>query len=443
MPINPSIAMGFQQPQIESPLNAMARATQIQQAQEEMQLNALRARGVERELAEADRWSNALRSGLDFESPEGQRTLLAANPAKAIDLFKNVAERKKAAAEAGRIKAETADRILGTYRAMLPEIQTPEQMAEWYTHQRGRSELEGTPVFAHSLEQKIASIPRDPAKFAEFKAQVEMGMDKWLDRNRGIATVPGGAIQSAFNYGVATPPITEARSQGPQMGTTEGSPGQPRQAYRITSGPDGKLQVETAPIPKTEKPTLAENLDVKDIAARNKAYVGAKTAVDAYEAKAAQYVADLRRLAAHPGLPAIAGPLDARTPTFFPQSVQAETLYKQILGSDILSTIENAKNASPTGSSPLGQVTNSDRDLYRDTTGLSQTLDPGTLKAELLKKATAIEAHAKRVRAGFNETYDYKNAPAPASSGPKVGTVADGYRFKGGDPGKKENWEKQ
>ena len=29
------------------------------------------------------------------------------------------------------------------------------------------------------------------------------------------------------------------------------------------------------------------------------------------------------------------------------------------------------------------------------------------------------------------------------SSGPKVGTVADGYRFKGGDPSKKENWEKQ
>jgi hypothetical protein len=35
------------------------------------------------------------------------------------------------------------------------------------------------------------------------------------------------------------------------------------------------------------------------------------------------------------------------------------------------------------------------------------------------------------------------NTPAkPPSSGPKVGAVEDGYRFKGGDPSKQENWEK-
>jgi hypothetical protein len=33
-------------------------------------------------------------------------------------------------------------------------------------------------------------------------------------------------------------------------------------------------------------------------------------------------------------------------------------------------------------------------------------------------------------------------SPSPAAnSGPKPGAVEDGYRFKGGDPGKQENWE--
>jgi hypothetical protein len=412
MPLNTNIALGFQAPQIESPVNAMLRMSQLEAANQESQLNALRARGIETTMREDENFRNALKGGGDYSDPEVQRNLLAANPARAIDLFKNLAERNKSAAEAKRIRAETADRVLGTYRAMLPGVQTPEEMAEWYRHQRGRKELEDTPVFAHSLEQKIAGIPTDPAKFAEFKAQVEMGMDKWFDRNRGIATTPGGAVQSAFKYGVQTPPITEPRPQGPQTGVTEGAPGTPKQAYRITSAPDGRLQVETAPLPGTEKPTLAETLDVREIAARDKAYIPAKTAVSAYEAKAAQYVKDLRELATHKGLAAIAGPLDARTPTFFPESVRAETLYKKILGTDILSTIENAKSASPTGSSPLGQVTNSDRDLYRDTTGLSQALDPAALKAELLNKATAIEAHAKRIRGAFDQTYEYKTSPA-------------------------------
>ena len=33
-------------------------------------------------------------------------------------------------------------------------------------------------------------------------------------------------------------------------------------------------------------------------------------------------------------------------------------------------------------------------------------------------------------------------APAPATGGPRLGTIEDGFRFKGGDPAKPENWEK-
>lgn len=482
MPINPSIAMGFQQPQIDSPLNAMARATQIQQAQEEMQLNALRAKGMERELAEADKWSNALRSGVDFESPEGQRTLLAANPAKAIDLLKNVAERKKAAAEALRIESETTDRVLGTYRSVLPGIQTPEQMAEWYTRQFEDARLANSPVRAHSLEQKIASIPRDPAKFAEFKAQVEMGMDKYLTykatSERGIPLLPGSKLVRPTAYGDTTPPITEPRQQGPQMGTTESTPGQPRQAYRISSDPDGKLRVEVAPIPGTEKPPGA--LTEKDKLKLKKEIANDYTALNSIVDSSNDTVSLINQLETHPGLKGITG-FSGMLPSI-PEgnAAAAEGIEKSLKGKVTQLGKQIADSSGKIGPMALGEwkivsdmVTSLDRTKGKDIY-LSQLQD---IK-DALTKLTARNAERfsglyedqlsefpqfSEPRT-FNLNYQSTSAqraaekqapaaPKPAapketsgrnmSSGPKVGTVADGYRFKGGDPSKKENWEKQ
>jgi hypothetical protein len=46
--------------------------------------------------------------------------------------------------------------------------------------------------------------------------------------------------------------------------------------------------------------------------------------------------------------------------------------------------------------------------------------------------------------AGVSANSPYLPTPAPASGGaPAVGTVENGYKFKGGDPSKQENWEKQ
>jgi hypothetical protein len=47
--------------------------------------------------------------------------------------------------------------------------------------------------------------------------------------------------------------------------------------------------------------------------------------------------------------------------------------------------------------------------------------------------------HSQPAGVSAESTY----SPKPTPSGPTVGTVENGYRFKGGDPSKKENWEKQ
>jgi hypothetical protein len=426
MPLNTNIALGFQAPQIESPVNAMLRMSQLEAANQESQLNALRARGIETTMREEENFRNALRGGGDYNDPEVQRKLLAANPARAIDLFKNVTDRKKAAADAQRIETETADKTLGIYRSMLPGIQTPQEMAEWYRHQYDNPLLVNTPVRAHSLEAKIAAIPTDPAKFAEFKAQVEMGMDKYFTVNRGIATTPGGAVQSPFKYGVQTPPNLEAKQPATDLSIVPGAPGANSLAVQVKPGvAGGPPQVSATPIPGTAKPTQAETLDVKDIAERNKKYVGAKTAVDTFETKAAEHVRNLKKLADHPGLNGITGLLYGRTPSVTGNARAAEVLFDKVTASDVLELIMDMKRQSPTGASPLGQFTDSDRETVKSTTGFSRILDAKDLRDELLNAAAKMEGVAKRARQAFSETYSYKQGTAAGATPDTTPTTPD------------------
>jgi len=455
MPINPNIAMGFQTPQIESPFNAMARMAQLEAANQESQLNALRARGIETTMREDDNFRNALKGGGDYSDPEVQRNLLAANPARAIDLFKNLAERNKSTAEANRIRAETADRVLGTYRAMLPGIQTPEEMAEWYRHQRGRKELEDTPVFAHSLEQKIAAIPRDPVKFAEFKAQVEMGMDKYLTVNRGIATAPGGAVQSPFSYGVQTPANPAATEAKPDIYYPPPVPGQPPVVVysRPPANPGGlptavAAPIQNAPVTSAETPAQAKAREKAELAQREKT-----ASLDAFKGELDNTrfaYGELDRLRAIPStergalsnLSAAAGASGVGQVVSRALGTEEQTNRDIIAGSRLRLLNAVAKVLGVKS----GQL-NSNVELQ---TYLNSLSDPK-------QSIQAVEANIANLEAFIERNLgEAPSEPPPKTTAPKTvapkpaalklpkpGDVVDGYRFIGGAPNDQKNWVKQ
>lgn len=128
MPINPNIAMGFQQPQIESPLNAMARFMQIQGAQQESELNQLRMQELKRVADEKARVANVFANPqFKFDTPEGLAELVRAAPSSASDFAKMYTQMDKDRREAEKARLEGMSRVIGMGRDLLAAAPNQQQ----------------------------------------------------------------------------------------------------------------------------------------------------------------------------------------------------------------------------------------------------------------------------------------------------------------------------
>lgn len=94
-------------------------------------------------------------------------------------------------------------------------------------------------------------------------------------------------------------------------------------------------------------------------------------------------------------------------------------------------------NAYARAINPQGVGTVADKEHAREMldTGFSKG-DYQAVIAQLKKEIAAARASPGTVKTQMREGFTGQGA------GPKVGTVENGYRFKGGDPGKPESWEK-
>jgi hypothetical protein len=101
MPIDPRIALGYQAPQIESPVNMMMMAQKMQSGQQENQLRQFQMQQMQQEAERSNQLRQTL-SGIDLTTPEGQ-----AQYGRALFQTGNVEEGQKyAASVATRTKAE-------------------------------------------------------------------------------------------------------------------------------------------------------------------------------------------------------------------------------------------------------------------------------------------------------------------------------------------------
>lgn len=105
---------------------------------------------------------------------------------------------------------------------------------------------------------------------------------------------------------------------------------------------------------------------------------------------------------------------------------------------DILSYSQGAGASWAAFENPTGVISNADRETA--TAQMPNYLDPPEVQAAKLRSFLELSGYQPQGRA-LGDPAPARSA-APVSGGPAVGSVQDGYRFKGGDPANRNSWER-
>lgn len=213
MPIDPSIAMGVKAPQFESPVNQLAQLLQVQSAQQQNQLGQAkldeyqRATGRQnlvyqkmRELGDTatdDQRVGALKSLGEFDAAD---KVMAGQLART----KTDAEAKRSIAAAMKDNADVLNLKLQHHRDQLGPINDQQSAAAWVAAMYQDKDM--APIVQASgrtLEQTIASIPKDPTGFAQWKMQSSLGADKLVQFTTADANTVANNRQSGANAKLA------------------------------------------------------------------------------------------------------------------------------------------------------------------------------------------------------------------------------------------------
>lgn len=418
MAIDPSISLAVQPPKFESPTNMLAQALALQNATQQNKLGQLQMSEYERARAEEEGLRNYLRSA-DLTSPEARRGLLQYGKT-GLAYGKALADQEAAALEQKsknlKYKADLAEQAGRIYNTVKDE-------ASWQAARSKLAALGGDPStlpltydpnFVKS-ELAQALTVKDQWEFTKPKVeQVKVG-DRILFRDMNPnsptfgkeAMAPEKVGMTPFESAKLAQDATGVVYQEDANGNIVALPSKLKAGEvpkaRVAMAPGGGLQ------PLTAKPSEAVG---KEQMSLNQQNAVVKTALD--------YVKDVpSAFSLGRGLQGetVGGRFDS------PEEIKARSYVFNVVSNIIK---ERAGTAQSTGE--------------KDT--LNRFL-PGEFDNDKQIKGK-LEAFQQYL--ADKETGTTKKKPAAAAAfpgAPKVGTVQDGYRYKGGNPAEPSSWEKQ
>lgn len=394
--IDPSIAMGFRQPQIQDPIAATMRA-------QEVGVNALKMQEAQRGIQEEQEIRNYLRDKNLF-APE-TRSGLSQFGKTGLAYGKLISDQEKAALETKKLGGEITKQQLEQSRERTSDLAfnpSDSNIKAYLEDSILRKEM--TPQQAEGLFAQVANMPLDKRRdtFLQLGANATKRLEQMTvseaQRQQMGVTIRGQDIGA------------ETTRRGQDIGRIP-------VGYRMTA--DGALE----PIPGGPTTT---NLSPKEIQLRESKFPQATQAVNTFEAKTTQLEKDLLALKNHPGLSSITGIAAGRAPGITSQGRAAEALYDKITARGGFKELQDMRAASPTGGA-LGNVSNQEGAQLRAAfAAIDRKQDAKDVQAAIDIALSDLQASKGRIREAYNMTYDYKGLGGDAAPTPPPAPSAGG-----------------
>jgi hypothetical protein len=228
--IDPSIAMGYKPVQIENPLNQLAAYSQIQGAQQGQQMNMLKIREAEQEMADR----NALR-GIPggINDPDYIANVAKINPKLALTLQKDLAAYKESGLKNTGLELKNFTDSMSQYRNALDMVRTPEALLAWqdaiHKDPLTGSRLASMGIPYDSVKQQLMAELQRPGGFEAALTQAKLGATKFAELKTS-AEAPTTDIKN-FQYGQQNPafvPYQMTKARAGAASTQVNLPPQPK-----------------------------------------------------------------------------------------------------------------------------------------------------------------------------------------------------------------------
>ena len=406
MAVNPAIAMGVRGIELQDPLTQYSRVAAIQHAQQQNQLARMQLEQSERDT----QLRNQLRAFVPTMTPENRNQLLGygAEGRAVYDALlkgeKDQREAEKSQRETEKAQEEIAAKRLKLARDLLPAVNTPEQYAEWYQYTTTQ-----LPGLAKMIPQQFSP---------DVKQMLMMEADKALEQHFVTQNLGGSTrVVAAPKYGQGPARVVEGTEARVTM-----APGEAERIAneRVRIGLDSaRLGLEGRRVDALERKAMegtpqGAQLSKKEVQAREASFPKATTALKGFEADADELISDLERLKTHPGLWNITGVIAGSTRSLSADGRAAQALYDKIIAKGGFQSLQDIRNASPTGGA-LGSISNQEgQQLKASFSEIDQKMDAKDVRAAIDRTIQKVAGSKQRVREGYELTYEYRT---PAAGG--------------------------